>query len=453
MLVHTTTEQLAQTLRGQLILPGDPEYDAARTVWNGMIDRRPALIARCAGVADVQAAVNFVREQKLPVTVKGGGHSVAGKAVKDNAMMIDVSPMNTVAIDPATRTARVGAGATWRDVDGAAQAHGLATTGGTVSPTGVAGLTLGGGIGHLARKHGLTIDNLLAVELVTADGKVRRASAEQNPELFWALRGGGGGVGVVTTFEFQLHEVGPDVLVAQSFHPLADARTILTFYRDFMRNAPNELACYAFIIRVPPLAPFPADHHGQIAVALVACYIGEIAEGETVLAPLQQLRDPILNFCQPMPYIALQQNFDAGAPDGGRYYWKSQFLDELSDAAIETMIEQAEPLPGPFTMVGIEPMGGAIAAVEPSATAYPQRQAVYNFSVFAGWQTPEDDNAIMAWTRQFHSAMSVHTHGGAYINYLDRDDEARTRHAYGENYARLLAVKQAWDPDGVFSTG
>jgi FAD/FMN-containing dehydrogenase len=445
-----TVKQLEESLRGNLIRPDSPEYDEARAVWNGMIDRQPAMIAKCKGSADVRAAVNYAREHQLSVTVKAGGHNVAGKAILDDALVIDVSPMSSVEIDRSAQTATVGSGAKWADVDRETQAFGLATTGGVDSRTGVAGLTLGGGMGYLARKHGLTIDNLSCVSIVTADGELRRASEKENPDLFWALRGGGGGVGVVTSFEFQLHELGPDVMVAQVFHPFEDARSVLAFYRDFMAEAPNELSCYAMVVHVPPVDGFPEAFHNQMAVALVACYAGSVADGEAVLAPLQSFGSPILCLCEPMPYVSLQQSFDAGTPDGMRYYYKSQYLDALGDDAIEAIVNHVEPLPGEFTIIGIEPMGGAIAEVEPTATAFPHRQAAYNFSVWAGWSDSGDDDEIIEWVQKVHTAMSPHARKGAYLNYLDRDDDPRARNAFGANYDRLTAVRQAWDPDNLF---
>jgi FAD/FMN-containing dehydrogenase len=450
MFEKTTLEQLTNSIRGRLILPDAPDYNEARAVWNGMIDRRPAAIVRCKGAADVMAAVDFASQHDLPLSIKAGGHNVAGKAICDDGLVIDLSAMNTVQVDPETQTARVEAGATWADFDREAQAFGLATTGGVDSRTGVAGLTLGGGIGYLARKHGLSIDNLMSVDVVTADGELRHANDNKNSGLFWALRGGGGNVGVVTSFEFQLNEVGPEVLTAQIFHPFEDAREVLRFYREFTAEAPDELACYAMVVHVPPVPPFPEVFHGQIAVALVACYSGAIGDGETIMAPLQEFGDPILNAVQPMPYTALQQRFDAGTPDGERYYYKSQYLNGLSDEAIEAIINHIKPLPGPFTIVGLEPMGGAINRVEATATAYPHRDAAYNFSVWSGWSDPRDDEEIIAWTRKFHRAMVSHATGGAYANYLARDDQDRVRAAYGQNYERLLEVKKAWDPDNLF---
>ncbi|MDX1616890.1 MAG: BBE domain-containing protein, partial [Candidatus Promineifilaceae bacterium] len=272
----------------------------------------------------------------------------------------------------------------------------------------------------------------------------------RNADLFWALRGGGGGVGVVTSFEFQLHELGPDVLVAQSYLPWSDAQTALKFYRELMADAPDELACYAMILRVPPVEPFPAANHGDLTVALVACYTGPITDGEGVLAPIRSFGEPILNFVQPMPYVALQQSFDAGTPDGARYYYKSQYLSELTDAAIDAIVNQVEPFPGAFTIVGIEPLGGAIARVEASETVFANRNAAFNFSIWSGWSDPGSDEEIIAWTRTFHEALMPHGTGGAYLNYLDKDDDLRLTDAYRDNYERLDKIRKAWDPAGVF---
>ena len=441
-------EQFANSLRGRLIMPDDTDYNEARAVWNGMIDRPPALIARCEDAADVMAAVNFAREHDMPLTVKAGGHSVAGKSLSEDGLVLDLSAMNAVRVDPEAQTARVGPGATWGDFDHEAQAFGLATTGGVDSRTGVAGLTLGGGLGYVARKFGLAVDNLIGADVVTADGELRRASKNTNPDLFWALRGGGGNVGIVTSFEFQLHELGPEVLVAQSFHPYENAAEVLRFYRDFMAQAPDEVGCYALVVHVPPADPFPAEYHGKSTVALVACYAGPVEEGQEALGALGAYGDPIVNFVMPMPYVTLQSTFDAGFPDGERYYWKSQFLDELPDEAIDTVARYGEAAPGGITALGFEAMGGAVNRVDADATAFPHRDALFNFSIFAGWSEPEDDAEIIAWTRQFHQAMAPYATGGTYLNYLDRDDDRRV--AYGPNYQRLAEIKKAWDPDNVF---
>lgn len=420
-------------------------------MWNGMIESRPAIIARCAGVADVMAAVRFARDQGLEVAVRGGGHSFPGTSTCDGGLMIDLSPMKGIRVDPERRVARVEAGARWGDFDHEAQAFGLATTGGVDSRTGVAGLTLGGGIGWLARSCGLSTDNLLAADVVTADGRLVRASEEENPELLWGLRGGGGGLGVVTSFDFQLHEVGPDVLVAQAYHPFEDAKALFRFYREYVAEAPDEVACYAFILRIPPVEPFPEAHHGKTAAALVACYSGDIEAGRKELEPVEAFGDPILATVDAMPYTALQQYFDAGYPNGERYYGKSAFLEELSDDLVDDLVSFVDPLAGPMTAVFVESMGGAVARVDPAATAFPHRSAPFNLAVTCGWSDPSDDREIVEWGREFYRTIEPHTTGSVYVNYLDRDETDRIESAYGENFQRLSRLKQKWDPERLFT--
>jgi len=450
MLDRSTIEQFRHSFNGHLVLPEDADYDEVRTIWNGMINRRPALIARCRVADDVVTAVDFARNQDLRVSVRCGGHSVAGKSVCDDGLMIDLSQMNTVTIDPEARMARVDGGAKLGDFDAAAQEFGLATTAGIVSDTGVGGLTLGGGVGFLARRFGLTIDNLLGADVVTAAGEQIRASATESPDLFWALRGGGGNFGIVTAFEFRLYEVGPEVLVGQAFYPLDDAVEVLRFYRDSMTDAPDELASYALAINVPPMEPFPEEHQGKPAIAIVSCYSGDLEEGKAVLAPLEAFGDPILRFVQPMPYTALQQSFNDGTPNGQRYYWKSHFHRELSDEAIDTFAEHVTSLPGPFSIVGFEPMGGAINRVDATATAFPHRGAEFALGIWSGWSDPADDDAAIAWTRKLHEAMTPFSTGGVYSNYMDQDDDALTPAAFADNLERLRRVKAKYDPDNFF---
>lgn len=450
MLVKSTIEQFAEAFHGQLLQSDDSGYDEARAVWNGMIDRRPLMIARCADTADVISSVNFGREHGLPLTVKSGGHNGAGKAVCDDGLVIDLSPMNSVRVDPDAKTAYVGPGATWADFDREAQAFDLATTGGTDSRTGVAGLTLGGGLGYLARKHGIAADNLLGADVVLADGELVHASEKENADLFWALRGGGGNFGVVTSFEFRLHELGPEIMTAQVFHPHDDGREVLRFYRDLMTDGPDEMSFLAAIVNVPPVSPFPEEQHGRTTVALVGSYAGSLEDGKAALAPVEAFGRPMVAAVAPTPYTALQQSLDAGAPDGMRYYTKSRFLAGLTDEAIEAIIERTASLPGAFTVVFLEPMGGAINRVDPTATAFPHRDATFNFSVMGGWQDAFKDDEIITWVREFHEAMAPYATGGVYMNYLDRDDGERIRAAYGENFERLKRVKARYDPDSLF---
>ncbi|MCD8509322.1 MAG: FAD-binding oxidoreductase [Bacillus sp. (in: Bacteria)] len=451
MLDQTAVEQLISAIRGRLILPGDEDYNDARSIWNGMVDKKPAMIAQCTGAADVITAVNFARENSLKVSVRGGGHNAAGSAICDDGLVIDLSQMKEVTVDPNAKLAYVSAGATLGDMDHETQAFGLATTGGVDSRTGVAGLTLGGGIGYLARTYGLSADNLVAADVVTANGELIHVSEEEHSDLLWALRGGGGNFGIVTQFVFQLHEVGPEVQVAQVFYPMDQAKEILHFYRDFSDQAPDELSCYVMIVRTPPVPPFPEMYHGKPALALAACYSGSVEEGKKAIAPLQNLGEPILKVITPMPYKILQSSNDAGTPDGYRYYFKSQFMSELSDEVIHLTVEYAKDFPGELTMLGFEPMGGAINRVPKEATAFPHRDAKYNFGLFSGWIDPKDDDKMLAWSRDFHQAMQPYTMSGVYSNYLDHDDENRLRAAFGDNLERLREVKAKYDPSNFFS--
>ncbi|TNF89143.1 MAG: FAD-binding oxidoreductase [Gammaproteobacteria bacterium] len=439
-------EALTEAIRGEILTAGTPGYDEARALWNGMIDKRPGAIVRCTGVADVIATVNFAREQDLPLAIKAGGHNVSGKAMCDDGIVIDLSPMNNVHIDPIARRARAGAGAKWGAFDHEAQAFGLTTTGGVVSSTGVAGLTLGGGIGYLTRTYGLACDNLLSVDLVTAAGELVRASEDENPELFWALRGGGGNFGVVTSLEFQLHSVGPMVATATIFHAIEDARSVLDLYRTFNETAPDELACYAMIVNAPEDLP---DQQGKAVLAIVGLYSGNAEEGLQLMAPLADMGSPLVALIDPMPYTVMQTAFDAGNPHGARYYWKSQYLGGLDDAFLDIVVDRAMDIRGDHTIIGIEPMGGAQGRVDPGATAFACRNVPYSLGIWAGWQDPGQDDANIAWTRAFFDAVAPFG-VGAYVNYLGEDESDRLDEVYGENYDRLKAVKQKWDPNNLF---
>lgn len=436
-------------IRGDVLEPGNEGYEEARQVWNGTVDRRPATIVRCRGVADVIEAVNHAREHDLIVAVRGGGHSFAGKSVCDGGLMIDLSPMRAVRVSPDGRTVRVQGGATWSDVDHETQAFGLATTGGLISHTGVAGLTLGGGIGWLARKHGLACDNLVSADVVTADGRLVHASEHDNPDLFWGLRGGSGNFGVVTSFEFQLHPVGPEVLGGFIIHPFEAAADGLRFYREFMADAPDEVACYAMFANVPTTPPFPEAHQGRTGLFFAACYTGPVDDATEAMAPLRAFGNPILDTLQPMPYATLQKAFDEAQKPGNRWYGKSGFWDEMTDEAIDTLVRGVDPLSGPMTMVFFERMGGAVGRVPASATAFPHRDAPFNFGITAGWTDAADDEKNMAWTRQLHATLSSHD-AGVYVNYASEDETGRTGDAYGRNYDRLVEVKNAWDPKNFF---
>jgi FAD/FMN-containing dehydrogenase len=446
----SAVQTLYDRMRGPVLDSSDEGYDDARSLWNGMFEKHPSIVARCTGAADVMAAVDFAREHDLLLAVKGGGHSLAGKSVCDDGLLIDLSPMDGVRVDPDSQTARVGPGTTWGDFDHEAQAFGLATTGGVDSRTGVAGLTLGGGIGYLARSYGLATDNLLSVDLVTAEGELVHASEDVHPELFWGIRGGSGNFGIVTSFEFELHEVGPEILTAQVFHPIDDVRRVLEFYQEFMADAPDEVTCYATITRVPTESAFPEVYHNEPAVALVGAYSGAIEDGRPLLAPLAQFGDPILAAVEPMAYTALQQSDDDGFPDGERYYQKAHFLETITDAVIDVIVEHTETLPGQYSGALFEPMGGVINEVDATATAYPHRNAAFSFGITGGWSDPDRDEEIMGWVREFFDDLASHATGGVYTNYLAHDEDDRVDGAYRENHERLVELKNEWDPENLF---
>jgi FAD/FMN-containing dehydrogenase len=450
-MAQQSLEELQSQMRGPVYIADDEHYEAARQIWNTLIYKRPAIIARCSGTADVITAVNFAREHDMPLSVRSGGHDYAGKSIEDESLMIDLSLMNGVRVDPQVKTARVQPGATWGDVDHESQAFGLATPGATVSTVGIAGFTLGGGSGYLSRKYGLGVDNLIAADIVTADGRLLHASNEQNPDLFWAIRGGSGNFGIVTSFELQLHEVGPEVLTAQYFYPLEDGREVFDFYRGFMADAPGELLCYAFVVPIPPAEPFPEELHGKPAVALIGCYCGEHEEGKQILKELENFGDPILGFVQPIAYTQLQKTFDEGVPKGLRWYSKALDFDRLSDGLIEQIISHSQALKGAHTMVYVAPGGGAVNEVDVTATAYPHRDTAYTLHILAGWAEPDKDDEIMDWVNEFYDALESKAKSGVYVNLLGHDETARVPEAYGINYERLQKIKTKWDPDNLFS--
>ena len=438
--------------RGRVISAGDDDYDAARAVWNHAIDRRPRLIARCIGAADVAAAVRFARDHELEIAIRGGGHNVAGTAVCDDGIVIDLSAMRAVRVDPAARRAWVQGGALWGDVDRETQARGLATTGGIVSHTGVAGLTLGGGIGWLMRKHGLTVDNLIAVEMVTADGTPVRACEDEHPDLVWALRGGGGNFGVVTAFEFHLHSVGPTVLAGPIAWDASDAADVLRFYRDFVHDAPDELGTVVRFGAVPPLPDIPGHLHWRPVVLVGVCHAGPVEHGERVLRPLRSVGKPLLDLIAPTPYVNHQGGLDSTVPHGWNYYWKSTHLPALRDDLISVIVEHAFSASSPRSYVAMFHLEGAVRRVAEGGTAFGNRQASHAITLDAVWRPGEDfGDRDTAWTRAFFAALG-RFRAGVYVNFLGGDeDPARVREAYGESvYDRLVDVKTAYDPDNVF---
>ena len=447
--------ELAESFRGALLLPGSRGYDASRRIWNGAIDRRPACIARCTGVADVVTAVRFARERELELAVRGGGHNVAGTALCVDGIVVDLSPMRAVSVDYAGLSARVQGGALWGDVDHETQAYGLATTGGIVGHTGVAGLTLGGGLGFLMRKHGLTVDNLLAAEVVTADGSVIRAAADEHPDLFWALRGGGGNFGVVTSFRFSLHPVGPTVIAGPVFWAADDAADVLRFYRDFAADAPDELGTVVTLGTVPPLPAIPESLHWRPSIAVACCYAGAVQDGERAVRAIRRFGTPLLDLLAPTPYATFQGGLDDVLPHGRHYYWKATDLSGLSDEAIAVIADHAFASGSPRSYAAIFHLGGAVARVGDGATAFAGRGAAHNIVIDAVWLPDEaDEHAATetAWARRFLEALKPHGAGSVYVNFLDSDDDSsRVRQAYGERtYRRLAEVKATYDPDNAF---
>ncbi|HKF00597.1 MAG TPA: FAD-binding oxidoreductase [Actinomycetes bacterium] len=440
--------------RGDLITPDHRDYDDARAVWNGTVDRRPRLIARCSGTADVAAAVRFARAGDLEIAVRGGGHNVAGTAVCDDGIVIDLSAMRAVSVDPVGRTALVQGGALWGDVDHETQAHGLATTGGIVSHTGVGGLSLGGGIGWLMRKHGLTVDNLVEAEVVTAEGDIVRASGIDHSDLFWALRGGGGNFGVVSSFRFALHPVGPAVMAGPVFWAAEDTTEVLRFYRDFVADAPDELGTVIRLGTIPPLPVVGDELHFRPAIAVASCYAGPVEAGERAVRGLRHFGTPLVDLVGPTLYVDHQRGIDDTVPRGWHYYWKATNLTGLPDAVIDIVAEHAYGATSPRSYAAMFHLGGAVARAPRGATAYPGRDVEHNIIIDAAWLPEQDDTvgaAETAWARSFLDALESHR-AGVYVNFLDSDDgTSRVHEAYGDaNYRRLVEVKARYDPENVF---
>lgn len=437
-------EALRATVRGDVLLATDTGYDEARILWNAMIDRKPAVIVRCSGVADVLDALAFARERDLTVAVRAGGHNVAGTALCDDGLVIDLTRMSGVHIDVARRRARVAGGITWGALDREAQCFGLATTGGVIPSTGVSGLTLGGGLGWLMRKHGLSCDNLLSADLVTADGRLVTASPTQDEELFWGLRGGGGNFGVVTSMEFELHPVGPNLVAGPIFHPREAGNDLFRFARDRMADQPDELLVHLGVVTGPD---------GTQMSAMIPAYVGPVPEGEAAVAPLKAYGAPLMDAAGPMPYLALQGLFDPAYPHGLRNYWKSAFIDRLTDELIDVLIASYASAPSPHATFFLEQMGGAINRVDAAETAFPHRGATYNFLITNAWADPAGDERNVRWVRETWAQIEPYLNGGVYVNYLsakDMEGGDRVRAAFGANYARLAALKQQYDPQNRF---
>lgn len=443
---------LRHALRGEVVDAYHAGYDGARRVWNGLVDRRPVAIARCADVPDVIEAVRVARSHRPPVSIRGGGHQVAGSAVCDGGLVLDLSCLRNVHVNPGTRTAHVGGGATWAEVDRATHVHGLATTGGEVSATGVAGLTLGGGLGVMMRTHGLSCDNLRSIEVVTADGMARTASADEHADLFWAARGGGRGLGVVTSFEFALHQLGPEVTGALVLYPYEEAAAVLRAWRDVARDAPDEVAPEIGLWSIPPLPDVPEELHGTPVVVVAGVYVGSPSDAGPVLAPLRSLGTPLADLTATSPYIDSQRALDDLFPAGGRYYWKSHFVDDLGDELIDALVAHDALRPNPESVIFIRTLGGAISRIGDDATAYAHRSARFKVSVDATWHDAALDTAAIGWARSTWEGLAPFATGGVYINFagVGEDDAVRSA-TLGRHAARLDEIRRAYDPDGLFA--
>jgi FAD/FMN-containing dehydrogenase len=446
---ETIVAALKPHFRGHLIQPGDPGYDEARKVHNAMIDKHPALIARCRDVADVVAAVNVAREQGLLLAVRGGGHSAPGLGTCESGMVIDLSLMKGVFVDVDARTIRAQGGCTWGDVDHAASVYGLATPGGLVSTTGVSGLTLGGGIGHLSRAYGLTIDNLLSAEVVLADGRIVTASADEHADLFWALRGGGGNFGVVTTFEFRAHPVSM-VYGGPMLWPMDKARDLLLWWRDFILTAPEDISAFFAFVTVPPAPPFPEAVHLHKMCALVWCYTGPMDQAEARFKPLREAMPPAVDFAGPIPWIALQSMFDAAAPPGLQYYWKADYFEDLSNKAIDLHLKYGAQLPTMLSTMHIYPINGAVHRVGKNDTAFSYREANFAEAIIGADPDPANNARMIEWAKDYWLALHPYSMGGAYVNFMMEDGQERVQATYRDNYARLAEIKRKYDPDNLF---
>jgi FAD/FMN-containing dehydrogenase len=449
MLNDATVATLKSSLRGELIQPGDAQYDAARAVYNAMIQRRPRLIARCADVADVITAVNFARTEKLLVSVRGGGHNAAGLGVCDDGLVIDLSPMRWVRVDPRKRTILAGGGAQWGDVDHAGHAFGLAVPSGIISTTGVGGLTLGGGIGHLTRQCGLTIDNLLAVDMVLADGRFVTANAKENADLFWAVRGGGGNFGVVTAFLYEAHPIHTNY-AGPMLYPLEDTADVLRWYRNFIVKAPKELNGFFAFLTVPPGPPFPEHLHLKKMCGIVWCYSGPLKKAEKIFKPIRKRKAPALDLVGPIPHPALQSMFDPLYPPGHQWYWKADFVREINDDAVALHAKYGSELPTMLSTMHMYPINGAAARVKNNATPWAYRDANWAMVMVGVDPDPANKEKISAWARDYWTALHPHSAGGAYVNFMMEEGDDRVRATYGKNYERLAKVKKKYDPSNLF---
>lgn len=442
-------DQLREQVHGEIVVPGDDTYDEARAVHNGMIDRHPAAVVRVANTGDVMSAIAYARENGLDLAIRGGGHSAPGSGTVDDGIVIDFSRMRSVRVDPASATARADAGVTWGDLNAATYAFGLATPGGIISTTGIAGLTLGGGIGYLSRGYGLTIDNLISADVVTADGRFLVASQDENPDLFWAIRGGGGNFGVCTSLEYKLHPV-KDVYGGPMFYEIEEAENILRFYREYMKDAPEEMGVFPAFQIAPPLPFIPEDRHGDMFMALVACWSGRLEDGEAAFKPFHEVAEVKAEHVGPVPFPALNTAFDGLFPKGLRQYWKGNYVKEFTDEAIAAHVQHGPNAPTASSTMHLYPIDGACHRVSPDATAFGHRDANWSMVIVAGWEDPADDDSNIQWVRDYSDAIAPHSQEGGYVNFMSSDDSNRIKANYGANYERLAEIKRRYDPENVF---
>ena len=449
MAEESVVAALEGVFTGELVTPGDAQYETARRVWNGMVDRKPSVIARCLDERDIAAALRVAVDRELPVAVRGGGHNVAGNAVCDDGVVIDLSAMKQIVVDSERRVARVQPGVLLGELDRATQSVGLATPTGNVSMTGLAGLTLGGGLGWIARKHGPTCDNLLSAQVVTVGGEIVSASEDENADLLWGLRGGGGNFGVVSSFEYQLHPVGPEVLAGGVLYSFADAPEVFRFFAEFVAQAPDELSVTASTFRAAPGLPVPHDMHGELVTILAVCYAGDLSAGEKALGPLRNFGRPLADLIAPMPYVALQSGSDAAYPSGQQNYWKSHYVHEITDELIATLIEHAPRMPSPLSSFYFQHLGGAISRTGAEHAAFGHRDAAFDFAILTVWPDPAQTAENVTWARDLFDAMQPHS-TGVYVNNLGTEGADRVRAAYAPaTYERLVALKDTYDPRNV----
>lgn len=438
---------LGESCKGALLLPGDAAYEAARQIWNARLPKMPAAILQCAHATDVAAGVRFARQYGMAIRVRGGGHSYAGLSTGDDALLIDFSAMRGMEIDGVNRRAIVEPGVRWGDFYEATLPYGLAPVGGTVSSVGIAGFTLGGGSGWMTRQHGLALDNILSVEAVTAAGEVLTASADENAELFWGIRGSAGNLAIVTRFTLKLHPVPEQIFAGQVLYPLSLAKKAMGAFRAVMADAPEAFNCYPATFRIPPIEAFPEELHGQVVFDFIIGHLGDPEEGEAVAQPLREIGEPIMDLCTRQGYGDLLKVFDAGTPPGQRWYSRSRYIRALDEEAVDTFLEHSANIQGAFTFAYFEWLGGALGRIPADATAFPHRTATCDYHILAGWPGEDEDTAVMDWVRGFHEAMAPYSGDAVYVNLLGEDEQDRAREAYGSNYDRLAALKRQWDPE------